>query len=102
MMVIGSPGGSRIIGFVAKVLVGIIDWNLSMQGAIDLPNFLSRNLGIEVEKNSTLEALSLPLKSRGHAVKIFNSPSGLHGILVTTEGLEGGVDKRREGVFLGE
>ena len=32
---LGSPGGPRIIGFVAQTLVGLIDWDLTMQNAID-------------------------------------------------------------------
>ena len=100
MMAIGSPGGSRIIGFVSKVLVAVIDWNLSIQEAINLPNFLSRNKGTELEKNSSVEALRPELEARGHIVNTFTATSGLHGIHRTNRGLKGGVDPRREGVVL--
>ena len=33
IMAIGSPGGSRIIGFVAKTLVGVLDWKQDIQSA---------------------------------------------------------------------
>ena len=102
MMVVGSPGGSRIIGYVTKVLIGVIDWGLSMQDAIDLPNFLNRNRGIEIEKGSHLEGLRSELEVLGHKVKSFKSRSGLQGIRVTPKGLEGGADKRREGIALGD
>jgi gamma-glutamyltranspeptidase len=42
-LVVGSPGGSSIINYVAKTLVGVLDWKLDVQSAIDLPNFGSRN-----------------------------------------------------------
>ena len=102
MMAVGSPGGSRIIGYVTKTLVGVIDWGLSIQEAIDLPNFLSRNRGLEIEKGSRLEALRPGLETLGHKVKAFKWHSGLHGIRVTPKGLEGGADKRREGIALGD
>ena len=102
MMAIGSPGGSRIIGFVVKTLVGVIDWHLSIQNAIDLPNFLNRNKGLELEKGSSLEAMQPQLRARGHNFKTFSLMSGLQGIHITPAGLMGGADKRREGAALGE
>ena len=41
--VVGSPGGSLIINYVAKTLVGLLDWKLDPQVAADLPNVGSRN-----------------------------------------------------------
>ena len=101
-LVIGSPGGPQIINFVAKTLVGVIDWKLDVQDAVALPNFGSRNRGTELEKGSMLEALAPGLRARGHAVSAIDMPSGLHGIAVTPQGLTGGADPRREGVALGE
>jgi gamma-glutamyltranspeptidase/glutathione hydrolase len=37
--VVGSPGGSNIIQYVVKTLIGVIDWKLDIQSAIDLGNF---------------------------------------------------------------
>ena len=47
---LGSPGGSQIIGYVAKTLVGIARLDLDIQQAIAMPNFGSRNGPTEVEK----------------------------------------------------
>ncbi len=102
LMAVGSPGGSRIIGYVTKTIIGVLDWKLSMQGAIDLPNFLNRNRDTELEKGSSLENLRPALEARGHKVKTFKWHSGLQGIRVTAAGLEGGADKRREGVAMGD
>jgi gamma-glutamyltranspeptidase/glutathione hydrolase len=38
----------------------------------------------------------------GHEVAVRELTSGLHGIMVTDSGLEGGADPRREGVALGD
>ncbi len=102
VMVIGSPGGSRIIGYVVKTLIAVLDWGMDMNAAIDAPNFVNRNGSTDLEKGTQLEALKPILESMGHTVKLTSNASGLHGILKTPNGLDGGADKRREGVFLGD
>jgi len=101
-MATGSPGGSSIINYVAKALVGVIDWKLDIQQAIALPNRGSRNRATEIEKGSVLEALTAPLQAMGHEVQAIEMTSGLQGIVVTPSGLLGGADPRREGVVLGD
>ena len=100
-MAIGSPGGSLIIGYVAKALVGVLDWNLDLQAAIDLPNRGSRNGPTEIEKGTELESLAVTLKAMGHEVLAIEMTSGLQGIRRVSGGLEGGADPRREGVAKG-
>ncbi|MEE8351395.1 MAG: gamma-glutamyltransferase [Rhodospirillales bacterium] len=99
---IGSPGGSRIIGYVAKAIIAVLDWKMNVQDAVNFPNFLSRNKGLEIEKNTPLAKLKPDLELLGHQVKLFSFPSGLNGITVTKDGLEGGADKRREGIAFGD
>ena len=100
VMAVGSPGGSRIIGFVTKTLIAALDWSLPMQAAIDLPNFLNRNGATEIEAGDGVAALKATLERLGHEVKVMTRESGLHGIRVTPAGLDGGADKRREGMVL--
>ncbi|QJR12370.1 Glutathione hydrolase proenzyme [Usitatibacter rugosus] len=100
-MVVGSPGGSLIIGYVAKAIVGVYDWKLDMQKAIDLPNRGSRNGPTEIEKGTELEGLAAALKTMGHEVSVIDMTSGLQGIRRVPGGWEGGADPRREGVARG-
>ena len=103
VMAIGSPGGSRIIGYVAKTLIAALDWKMGIQAAIDLPHFINRNGSTDIEKGSNLEVLKPALEKLGHKVRIRKLTSGLHGILKTKDGkLYGGADPRREGVTLGD
>jgi gamma-glutamyltranspeptidase/glutathione hydrolase len=50
-IVAGSPGGPAIVNCIAKTLVGIIDWHLDAQAAIDLPSMGSRNGPTELERS---------------------------------------------------
>ena len=102
VLAIGSPGGSRIIGFVAKSVIAALDWRLDIQRAIALPNFVNRNGRTELEKGTAIESIEPELQRRGHRVQVHPMTSGLHGIRVTSSGLEGGADPRREGVAVGD
>ena len=102
LMAIGSPGGSRIIGYVVKALVGVLDWRLDIQAAIDLPNFVNRNGATELEKGTPILAIAADLEALGHTVEARDMNSGLHGIAVSQGTITGGADPRREGVALGD
>jgi gamma-glutamyltranspeptidase / glutathione hydrolase len=101
-MVVGSPGGPNIINYVAKALVGALDWKLDLQSAVALPNFGSRNGPTLLEKDSAYEALRGELEKRGHPVEAVVLTSGLHGIERVPGGWRGAADPRREGVAKGD
>jgi gamma-glutamyltranspeptidase/glutathione hydrolase len=102
----GSPGGSAIINYVAKVLVGTLDWKLNVQQAISLPNFGSRNGPTELEAGRVSPEVIEALKARGHEVRQFEQNSGLQGLMrIQRDGKDiwfGGADPRREGVVRGD
>ena len=102
IMTVGGPGGSAIINYVAKTLVGVLDWGLDIQKAINLPYVGSRGGATELEKGTAAEALKAPLEAMGHEVRVLDFTGGLQGIMVTANGLVGGADPRREGVALGD
>lgn len=97
---IGSPGGSRIIGYVAKTLIAMIDWDMDVQQAINLPHLVNRFGTYDLEAGTGAETLAPALEAMGYDISVRDLNSGLHGIAVTAEGLEGGADPRREGVVL--
>jgi gamma-glutamyltranspeptidase / glutathione hydrolase len=107
-VIVGSPGGSAIINYVAKTLIALIDWKLDPQAAIDLPNFGSRNGPTEIERGTALEALKPQLESRGHSVVAIEFTSGLQALQRTRDakgratGWRGGADPRREGMVIGD
>ena len=100
--VVGSPGGSAIINYVAKTLTALLDWGLDPQAAVAYPNFGSRNGPTELEAGTSVAALAPALEAMGHTVKVLELTSGTQAIVVKSDGLWGGADPRREGVALGD
>ncbi|MFO1406722.1 MAG: gamma-glutamyltransferase family protein [Steroidobacteraceae bacterium] len=96
---VGSPGGSQILTYDAKALVGLLDWHLTMQQAIDLPNIGARGDDYYGEASKLAPAVVAGLAERGIVVKGGRGEeSGLHGVIVRDGGrLEGGADPRRDG-----
>lgn len=102
IMVIGSPGGPRIIQYVVKAIIGHLDWGLNVQEAISLPNHVILNDRIELEDRTKLTELKLDLEKLGHKVAVVDITSGLHGITIDCNGLKGGADPRRQGAAIGQ
>ena len=107
-MALGSPGGSLIIQYVVKTLLGITDWDMNVQQAISAPNFGARNqpetnIGNEhpdVSEDALAETVD-SLQQKGHSVELDELTSGLSALRVTPDGIYGGADPRREGIVLG-
>jgi gamma-glutamyltranspeptidase/glutathione hydrolase len=102
VLLIGSPGGANIIPYVAQALVGILDFGLDPQVAIDAPHVLSRGGPAQVEKGPGATATIAALGALGHQAEIANLNSGLHAIIISAELLTGAADKRREGLAMGQ
>jgi gamma-glutamyltranspeptidase/glutathione hydrolase len=101
-LVIGSPGGSRIIGYVAEAIVAHIDWGMNIQAAVSIPHAINRFGTYDLEKGTSLEALVAPLEELGYKVNLRSLNSGLHAISIGENGLFGGADPRREGIAIGQ
>ena len=95
---LGSPGGPAILAYNLKTLVGLLDWGLTMQAAIDLPNLVAKGDFYGAELDRMPAEVVDGLKAKG--VKLVGGrgeDSGLHGVHATASGLEGGADSRRDG-----
>jgi gamma-glutamyltranspeptidase/glutathione hydrolase len=117
VLVTGSAGGSRIIPYVLKTIVGVIDWKLDAAAAVALPNFAGRGTEFELEEPTAGSLLgltqpsgalgllrtALDLKPYGHGFVFRASTSGTQLIVRRADGtLEGAADPRREGRALGD
>jgi gamma-glutamyltranspeptidase/glutathione hydrolase len=110
--VAGSPGGSVIIQFVVKTLVGMVDWGLDPQQAVSAVDFGAANSpktnvggehpAIDTADNGDHDPLVQGLRQLGHQVDISDQSSGLSAIVRDDEGWSGGADPRREGLVMGD
>jgi gamma-glutamyltranspeptidase/glutathione hydrolase len=100
---VGSPGGNAIPAYVLKAVVGVIDWKLPMQQALDLPNLIARGDAFYSEPGRFAPGVVDALAAKGVVFKGSGGAegSGLHGIMKVPGGYEGGADDRREGVAVG-
>lgn len=99
-LVVGSPGGSRIINYVAQTMLAVLDHNLNPQQAINLPKVTNRNNVTTLEKGTSITGLKSALEAKGHQVIIRDLNSGVHAIEIENGMLFGGADPRREGQVL--
>lgn len=100
LMLTGSPGGNSIPAYVSKSIIGVLDWELSAQEAVDFPNIVARGETVRVEVGVPPgPEIADDLKKRGYPVQEREGEnSGLHVIVVRPNALEGAADKRREGI----
>ena len=98
---IGSAGGNSIPAYVGKSLVGAVDWGLSMQDALALPNLIARGNRIGAEVDDFDPQIVEGLAARGiELVPGQGEDSGVHAVLIRDGRIDGGFDPRREGVVL--
>ena len=107
ILALGSAGGSRIVGYVLRALIGVLDFGLSPQQAVALPHVLDTGAGTELEdggwtSDAERDALQRELSARGHAVTTRPENSGLHAVALSPDGLVAGIDPRREGAAAGD
>lgn len=110
--VLGSPGGSVIIQFVVKTVVGMLDWGLDPQQAVSAVDFGAANspktnVGgehpvIDTSDNGDHDPLVQGLRELGHDVNLADQSSGLSAIVRDQPGWVGGADPRREGLVMGD
>lgn len=101
-LVIGSAGGSRIIGYVLKKLVALIDWQTTLKEAMSMPHVLTRFQSPIIELEPELKHIAPSLEAMGYDVRVTPMNSGLTAIIFKNDRLYGAADPRREGTVLGD
>ena len=101
-MAIGSPGGSRIIGYVAQAIIAHTQWGMDIQQATNQPHLLNRFGTLDVEQGTSAEKFKPQLEEMGFKVNVRDLNSGLHAILLQDNQLQGAADPRREGTAIGK
>lgn len=101
IMIVGSPGGPRIIQFVAKTIINHLDFGFDIQQAISMPNYAILNDVVELEKGTEITKLEKSLRKMGHEIKITEITSGIHAIVIENDKITGGADPRRSGLAIG-
>lgn len=102
VLVIGSPGGSRIIGYVAQSIIAYLDWGMDVQEAVAAPRLVNRFGPFDIEAGTAATDLEAALQEKGFETEVRELTSGLHAIAIEDGRLLGGADPRREGIALGE
>ena len=97
VLAIGSPGGSQIIGYIAKTLVAYLDWNMDLQQAINLPNINNRFGTFELEQNTSATVWAPKFEQLGYKTMVKDLNSGIQAISIAPKQLIGAADPRREG-----
>lgn len=96
---LGSPGGSSILAYNAKALIGALAWGLPLQQAFDLPNLVAKGDGFGADTEGFPPAVREGMAARGVVLQPNTTEtSGLHGGIWRDGRWDGGADIRREGV----
>ncbi len=102
ILVIGSPGGARIINYVARSIWDVLENGVALPQAIAASHIVHMGRQLELEEGRSSPALVEHLKTLGHKVSLKPQTSGLHAIMIRDGVLTGGADPRREGTIKGE
>lgn len=102
VMILGSAGGTRIIGYVLQRIIAVLDWNMPIEEALEMPNIISRGNVIEIEAERDIPFDIEVLEAMGHSVERQEMNSGLTALVYRGGQWHGAADPRREGDALGE
>lgn len=95
VLVIGSAGGSNIIGYVLQRIISVLDWGVSIGDALAMPNILSKGGAVLAEQGAKIDFIS-------DNVEYKDMNSGLTAIHIQDENIVSAADPRREGTGMGD
>ncbi len=101
-LAVGAAGGTTIIAQVAKAIIGVIDWDLSAQDAIALPQIMGLGDRVTIEHGSSLEAFGPALAALGHEVAIVDTGYKANAIERVGGRWVGAADPRSEGAWVAQ
>ena len=101
-LAIGAAGGATIIAQVAKAIIGVVDWKLSAQDALALPQIVAIGNRVTVEQGTALEAMAPALTAMGHRVQVREPGFKANAIERVGGRWVGAADPRSEGVAVAE
>ncbi len=102
VIAVGSPGGSRIIGYVATTLIAVIDWGMTPEQAVSLGHVTASGDRADLEEGTDAANLAADIEAYGLEARVRNLNSGLSLMIISADGLKGAADPRREGAALGQ
>lgn len=104
-MVVGSPGGGRIITSVFTTIINVIDFKMPLDSAIDKPRFHNQWLPeyLQYEAGAIDEEVLAKLQEKGHQVKQISDYGRVEAILVDWKNhtYYGHSDRRGYGAAIG-
>lgn len=95
-LVVGTPGGGRIINTILQVLVNTIDFKLNIDEATHQPRISQNEGALEVEPNFNPDTLAL-LRAKGHEIKQSDTMGSAQSIAIEGDYFFGAADPRRPG-----
>ena len=97
-MVVGGPGGGRIITSVLQTFLNVVDFGMNVQDAVDAPRFHHQWMPdkITIERGFSPDTIKL-LQARGHTIETINSVARIFAIVIDNGWLQGAADGRSYG-----
>ena len=102
-IILGSPGGSRIITAVLQTILNVTIHNMNIQKAVSAPRVHSQWLPdvIMAESYSIIKDVETSLINKGHKILPYKNVGDVNAILINEDGYFGGTDLRGENTAIG-
>ena len=102
-LVVGSPGGSTIITTTAQIIMNVVDYDMNIEDAVEMPRFHHQWLPdmIQLEERGFAAETIQALEMRQHSIKYRNSIGEANCIQLKEDLIYGAADSRRNSSAVG-